>query len=49
MNAMNGVDERGEYKPVPLHEDAVEARKTASVELVPSPSMSRNPRSMSCH
>jgi hypothetical protein len=46
---MNGTDERGDYKPVPLNDDAVEARKTASVELVPSPSTSPNPRSMSCH
>lgn len=31
------ADERGDYKPVPLVEDAVEARKTASVDVASSP------------
>lgn len=37
MGGLNGSDERGEYKPVPLNDDAVEARKSVPVELSSSP------------
>jgi hypothetical protein len=42
---MNGADERGDYKPVPLKEDVVEARKNAPVEVSSSPCVSINFRS----
>jgi hypothetical protein len=43
------ADERGDYKPVPVTEDAVEARKLVSLDVVSSPSRSQIFMAVCCH